>query len=282
MSTLKQGSPALLITGAAGGMGRACALQAAREGLPLILADLSAERLEKLAGECVDEGGQARCVTLDVTEEAATEAMLETLPQGASLGGIIHTVGLSPQMADWRRIIDVDLVSSVALLEQLRPRLQPGAAAICIASMSAYMGPPDEVVDALMAEPLAGDFAEKLELAAEQQPLLQDSGMAYSWAKRSLKRWVANRAAAWGAEGKRLVSISPGLIDTDMGRLENDAMGEERFAQMRERISLGRLGTADDIAHAALFLASAKAAYITGCDLLVDGGFVARLQEAQG
>lgn len=261
-------------------MGRACALQAAREEVPLILADLSGERLETLASECADAGGEARCVTLDVTDETETTALLEMLPQAASLRGIIHTVGLSPQMADWRRIIDVDLVSSVKFLEQLRPRLLPGAAAVCIASMSAYMCPPDEVVDVLMAQPLAGDFAEKLELAAEQQPLLNNSGMAYSWAKRGLTRWVANHASAWGTEGKRLVSISPGLIDTDMGRLENDALGEEQFAQMRERISLNRLGTADDIAHAALFLASTRAGYITGCDLLVDGGFVARLQEA--
>lgn len=65
-----------------------------------------------------------------------------------------------------------------------------------------------------------------------------------------------------------------------MGRLENDALGEEQFAQMRERIPLNRLDTTDDIAHAALFLASTRAGYITGCDLLVDGGFVARLQEA--
>lgn len=280
MAIVEGGSSELLITGATGGMGRACALQASAEGMPLILADLSDTRLASLASECKEAGGEARWLTLDVTNSADTRTLLDMLPQEGGLSGIIHTVGLSPQMADWQRIIDVDLVSSVALLEQLRPQLRPGAAAVCIASMSAYMAPPDEAVDALMTEPLADDFEEKLDMAAGKQPLLKDSGMAYAWAKRGLKAWVARQAAVWGSEGKRLVSISPGLIDTDMGRLENKALGEEKFAQMRERVALGRLGSAEDIAHAALFLASSQAAYITGCDLLVDGGVVAGLRQA--
>jgi len=181
-------------------------------------------------------------------------------------------------MADWRRIVDVDLLGSVSLLEQLRPHLCPGGAAVPIASMSAYLCPPDEVVDPVLNDPLRADFDEQLTQAAEQQPLLNDSGMAYAWSKAALTRWVARAASAWGKEGKRLVSISPGLIDTDMGRLENKSMGEEQLSAMKQRIALQRLGKAEDIAQTALFLASDKAAYITGCDLLVDGGFVAAVK----
>jgi NAD(P)-dependent dehydrogenase (short-subunit alcohol dehydrogenase family) len=183
-------------------------------------------------------------------------------------------------MAEWRRIVDVDLVGSISLLEQLRPHLCPGAAAVAIASMSAYLCPPDEVVDPALNDPLGADFDDQLSQAAEKQPLLQDSGMAYAWSKAALTRWVTRAASAWGNEGKRLVSISPGLIDTDMGRLENNSMSAERLSAMKQRIALERLGTADDIAHTAHFLASDKAAYITGCDILVDGGFVASVQAA--
>ncbi len=279
--------PKLLVTGAAGGMGRAAAILAAMEGTSLILADLDSERLNALAAECIDLGAPAAqpCV-LDVTDGEAVAALLDTLPSEPSLGGIIHTVGLSPQMADWRRIVDVDLVGSVSLLEQLRPHLCPGAAAVAIASMSAYLCPPDEVVDTLLDDPLHTEFDAQLTQAVVQQPLLKDSGMAYAWSKAALTRWVTRAASTWGKEGKRLVSVSPGLIDTDMGRLENNSMGEEQLSAMKQRIALERLGTADDIAQTALFLASAKAAYITGCDILVDGGFVASVQattrEGQG
>lgn len=272
-----------LITGAAGGMGSACARLAADRGASLVLADLSAQRLQELAAQCSALGAaDVQCATLDVTDTAAVEALLAELGERPCLDGVVHTVGLSPAMADWERIIDVDLVSTVRLLEQLRPRLAPGAAVVAIASMSAYMVPPDDTVDPLLASPLAEDFAARLQQVAETQPLLRNSGMAYAWSKRALKNWVAATAPSWGAEGKRLVSISPGLIDTDMGRLENDAMGEEQLAGMRRHLALERFGSADDIARAALFLASLEAAYITGCDLLVDGGIVGAMLAARG
>ena len=66
---------------------------------------------------------------------------------------------------------------------------------------------------------------------------------------------------------------------TEMGRLENEAM--DFYDEMRSRIALDRLGEAEDIAHTALFLLSDKASYITGCDILVDGGFVARVAKEQ-
>lgn len=282
MSNRDPQAPLLLITGAAGGMGTACARLAAGDGARLILADLNAINLENVAAQCMALGaGEVQCAVLDVTDEKAVTALLDGLPEEPALDAVIHTVGLSPQMAEWQRIIDVDLVATVALLEKLRPHLVEGAAALAISSMSAYLCPPDEAVDNLMAAPLDPAFPRKLAEVAEAQPLLQDSGMAYAWSKRALKNWVARAAAAWGAEGKRLVSLSPGLIDTDMGRLENSAMGDEMFEKMRATVALERLGTPEDIARTALFLVSPGAAYVSGCDLLVDGGFVGNAQSAR-
>ena len=91
----------LLITGATGGMGSACARLAAQAGTRLILADLDAQRLAATAAECKSLGApDALCVTLDVTDTAAVASLLAALPDQPSLDGIIHTVGLSPAMAD--------------------------------------------------------------------------------------------------------------------------------------------------------------------------------------
>lgn len=275
----QQKSGQLLITGATGGMGRACALLAAREGYDLVLADLSQNKLEELAAECVEKGVAASCQLLDVTQSGSIDALVTDLRTSGGVDAIIHTVGLSPQMAASERIIAVDLVGTIELLEMARPTLKAGGCAVVIASMSAYMVPPNEVIDQTFADPLADDFSHRMNALTGAGGLLENSGMAYAYAKRALKQYVADRAAFWGQEGKRFVSLSPGLIDTAMGRLENDAM--ENFAAMRGLIALDRLGEPEDIANTALFLVSAKAAYITGCDILVDGGFVAALNEQQ-
>jgi NAD(P)-dependent dehydrogenase (short-subunit alcohol dehydrogenase family) len=178
-------------------------------------------------------------------------------------------------MAQWQRIIEVDLVGTVVLLEQLRPQLNPGGCAVAIASLSAYMCPPNAEIDQVLANPLADDFFVRLKASDTIMASLENSGLAYAYAKKALKQYVADQAFAWGSEGKRFVSISPGLIETEMGRLENAAM--DNFEVMRRLVVLDRLGEPDDIASAALFLVSDKAPYITGCDLLVDGGFVATM-----
>lgn len=269
----------LLITGATGGMGRASALLAARQGYDLVLADLSLQKLESLAAQCQACGVAASACALDVTQSASIASLVRTLNEAGGVDAIIHTVGLSPQMADWRRIIDVDLVGTVALLEQTRPFLKVGGCTVAIASMSAYMVPPQEQIDQTFANPLSADFHTRLEALNAAGHALTHSGMAYAYSKRALKQYVADHSPDWGKEGKRLVSISPGLIDTEMGRLENAAMDD--FDAMRSLIALTRLGEPEDIAHTALFLVSDAAAYITGVDLLVDGGFVANLLRQQ-
>ena len=267
----------LLVTGATGGMGQACALLAAGEGYHLVLADLSPTKLEALAADCARLGVTAECHTLDVTAAESIASLVAAVESGNGVDAIVHTVGVSPQMAGGERIIDIDLIGTIGLLEALRPGLNAGGCAVCIASMSAYMVPPNAGIEQVLSDPLAPGLIERLK-AVPGHPL-DNPGMAYAYAKKALKQYVADRAQAWGKEGKRFVSISPGLIDTEMGRLENDAM--ENFDAMKSLVALGQLGQPEDIASTALFLLSDKAAYITGCDILVDGGFVATLNRAQ-
>ncbi|HEY6131928.1 MAG TPA: SDR family NAD(P)-dependent oxidoreductase, partial [Halioglobus sp.] len=150
----------LLITGATGGMGRAATLLAAGEGYNLVLADLSQEKLEELVAEISRHGVMTRCQTLDVTQSASIDELISVVAANGGVDAIIHTVGLSPQMAASKRIIDVDLIGTVELLEKARPVLQAGGCALCIASMSAYMVPANEDVEYALAESLAGTHAQ--------------------------------------------------------------------------------------------------------------------------
>ncbi len=270
----QQDTRRLLITGATGGMGRVCAQLAAAQGYDLVLADLSAEKLKGVAAQCREHGVAAECHTLDVTRADSIDKLVAALAS-QPVNAIVHTVGVSPQMAGWQKIIAIDLVGTVALLEAARPHLASGGVVVAISSMSAHMVPPSEEIDGALADPLAPGLMGRL----QSIPTLEHPGMAYAYAKRALKQYVADQAQSWGNEGKRLVSISPGLIDTEMGRLENAAM--ENFEGMKSLVALGHLGQPEDIAQTALFLASPQAAYITGCDILVDGGFVANFNKTQ-
>ncbi len=268
----------LLVCGATGGMGRACSLLAAERGYSLILADLYEGRLDDIATKCRALGADCQTHRLDVRDRAGGDKLARALAE-PGIDALIYTVGLSPQMADWQTIIEVDLVGSIALLEAVRPALKTGSCAVCIASMSAHMVPAEAAIDALFADPTAPEFTEKLQQLKQDHPAIEHSGMAYARAKKALKDYVCNNGFRWGREGKRIVSVSPGLIDTDMGRLESDAI--DNFEEMTSMIALERLGEAEDIARVCLFLISSEAAYVTGCDLLVDGGFISGMTAKQ-
>lgn len=268
----------LLITGATGGMGSACALLAASRGNNLILSDLNSDKLKSLADKCAEYGGTVSYQVLDVTDSTAIDSFISDLQTANKLDAIIHTLGLSPAMAEWDKIITVDLISTVELLEKLKSVLKPGGCAVCISSMSAHMVPANADIDAAFAPPLDAGVLDKVR-ALPDQPLAH-SGMAYAYAKKALLNYVVSHAMAWGQEGKRLVSISPGLIDTDMGKLEAES-DKDAYAFMRPLVALQRDGLPREIATAALFLASDDASYISGCDLLVDGGFVASFLDSQ-
>ena len=272
-ATLDEPAYRLLITGATGGMGRSCAELAAEAGYHLILADLALDKLQELAAECEARGVGADIVQLDITQVDSVARFLAVIDDSAGLDALIHTVGVSPQMANWEQIIDVDLTKSVGLLEQLRPQLKAGGCAVCISSMSGYLCPENEDIERGMAALWPDDSQTGMRELVTSFPILENAGMAYAYAKKAIRHYVAARAAAWGSENKRLVSISPGLINTPMGQLEMKAM--DNYEAMRSRIALDRLGEPRDIAETALFLISERAAYISGCDILVDGGFVA-------
>ncbi|WP_317932297.1 SDR family oxidoreductase [Halioxenophilus sp. WMMB6] len=269
-------SKRLLITGAFGGMGQVCAELGAKAGYDLILADLTIAGLAELQGRLPTET-LVEAFQLDVTDNSGVDTLVKAMASGGGIDAVIHTVGVTPTMTSWQRIVDIDLIASVKFLEALRPVINSGGAAVCISSSSGYMVPTHSEVEAILAEPLATDLFAKLDALAENP--LTNTGLAYAYAKKALRYYVADFAMAWGREGKRLVSISPGLIATEAGNKEN--VVSQSFAMMKQAIALGRLGEPDEIAKVALFLISDQASFISGCDLLVDGGMIGSMGKAR-
>jgi NAD(P)-dependent dehydrogenase (short-subunit alcohol dehydrogenase family) len=254
-----------IVTGAAAGMGAASAARLADEGRPLILCDLNAERLEVVANELRASGTLVQTLDGSVADPD-WPARLEALIGDREVGAVIHAAGVSPTRGDAATMFAVNYDATARLVELVRPRMAEGACAVLIASSSGY----------LMTDPKYDAALEALapgQSAASLIELTPTAGPAYALSKRGILKLVARQAAAFGERKARIMSISPGLIDTEMGRAEQQ--GSAQMDDMLAKTPLGRYGTADEIAAVALFLCSPEASYVTGSDVKVDGGTLA-------
>jgi len=257
----------IVITGAAGGMGRACALRFAAADRRLVLCDLREESLEGIVAEVSEKGAEAIAVGGDIADPAFPARLVEQLGT-TPLGVLAHTAGLSPTMADADRILEVNLFATRRLVDALKSRFAPGGSAVLISSCSAYMIPHGAFAGEVKAWLESGDTSDLVTTA-------QTPGVAYPASKRGVIALVSHMATALGAAGVRINSISPGFIDTAMGRAEMEV--SEQMVAMIGQVPLGRLGEADEIAKVVEFLCSPAASYVTGCDIKVDGGILGRM-----
>jgi NAD(P)-dependent dehydrogenase (short-subunit alcohol dehydrogenase family) len=253
-----------IITGAASGIGRAVAFQlsrsaAAREGksAQVLLVDLNKEKLDEVAGLLRAEGVQAEVYAGDLTDPevpakvvAAAEKAFGGLDVLISNAGIIGRASLLElSLADYDRAFQINTRATWLLGKAAHPLLSASRGCIvATASMSAFQP----------TSPLG----------------------AYSASKAALVMLIKQMALEWGPDGIRCNTVSPGSTHTGMTdqRFSNPELREAAAA----RNPLHMVGTADHQAAAICFLASPEAAYITGADLLVDGGMSTMLMKAAG
>ncbi len=272
MASRSTSNDVLVVIGS-GGMGLSIARRVGA-GRAIVLADVNKTSLQTAADALTCDGHQVLTGEVDVTSRASVAALAEMAEGAGRVTAVVHTAGLSPQQASAEAVLAVDLLGVALTIDEFGRVIAPGGAGVVIASMAGHMQP---ALDSKVERQLATTPTDEL-LGLEACSSITDSRMAYPFAKRANQIRVAAAAARWGERGARINSISPGVISTAMGRLELSGESGGLMHAMVDNAGLRRIGTPEDIAAATEFLLGPAAAFITGTDLLVDGGVIAAIQ----
>ena len=236
-----------LITGAASGIGKATALQLAREGAAVVVADIQDEHGGAVVGEIEAAGGRAIYQRLDVSSEAAwSEAVQRTVGDVGGLDVLVNNAGIGDNQAievttkaTWDKVVAITQ-TSVFLGQKAASAALKKSGHGAVVNVSSMFG-------------IVGGFG---------------TSPAYHAAKGAVRLLTKSTALAWVKEGVRVNSVHPGFVDTPI-------LGDTDREMLRNLTPMGRLARPEEIASVIAFLASDEASFITGAEFVIDGGYTA-------
>ncbi|WP_082977397.1 SDR family oxidoreductase [Mycobacterium sp. 852002-50816_SCH5313054-b] len=265
-----------VITGGAGGMGLATAKIVGRDH-SLVLCDVRQDRLTTAAATLEGLGMTPTVINCDVTDAGAVAGLLDTANHLGTLASVIHTAGVSPSMGPADYVMRTNALGTANVNEAFYAAAGEGAVIVNVASMAAHMLPAEMVPTGQFPLALqdAESFMDTMLAACDIVPEDARSGIAYALSKSFVRWYSQSQAERFNARGLRIVSVSPGSTDTEMGRLEEQAGAGAMVADA----AVPRWGKPEEMAELLAFCASAKAGYLTGTDILNDGGVIASMTE---
>jgi NAD(P)-dependent dehydrogenase (short-subunit alcohol dehydrogenase family) len=265
-----------VITGGAGGMGLATAKVVGQDHA-VVLCDVRQDRLDAAGATLQDLGITPAIVNCDVTDRQAVTRLFETAAGLGTIASVIHTAGVSPSMGGADYVMRTNALGTVNVNEVFYETAGEGSAIVNVASMAAHMLPEEMVPTAQFPMALQDGDAFMKEMLSACGIVGEDlqSGIAYAVSKAFVKWYSTSQSERFNGRGLRVVSVSPGSIDTEMGRLEEQAGAGALVADA----AVPRWGKPQEMADLLAFCASDKAGYLTGTDILNDGGVIASIRE---
>jgi NAD(P)-dependent dehydrogenase (short-subunit alcohol dehydrogenase family) len=245
-------------------------------GRTVLLADFNEKTLASAAQSMRDAGYAVETQPVDVTSRESVKALASTAAALGSVTQVVNTAGLSPNMAPIDGVLKVDLYGSAVVFDEFGEVIAQGGSGLIISSMAGHMMPalPSEQDQAL----LHTATEDLLSLPFLQADVIPNSVVAYMIAKRANHLRVQASAISWGKRGARVNSISPGIVVTPLAQHELNSEIGGMYRAMVEASPAKRMAPPEEIAIAASFLLGPDAAFITGSDLLIDGGVIAAMK----
>ncbi|CAG2158361.1 2,5-dichloro-2,5-cyclohexadiene-1,4-diol dehydrogenase LinX [Cupriavidus yeoncheonensis] len=244
---------AAIITGAAGGIGRATALGFAREGASIVVTDIHRDGAQEVADTINAAGGRAVALAHDVgCETQWTQVVGAAVEAFGTVDVLFNNAGIfllkplvETTLDEWNRLMAINVTGVLLGMKHVMPLMARAGkgSVINVSSVAGLVGSPRSAM--------------------------------YSASKGAVRAMTKAAALEFAARGVRVNSIHPGLIDTAMADYASGTAGRSKQDLGQVMSPMGRLGTADEVGGLALFLASDESSYMNGAELVLDGGFTA-------
>jgi len=261
----------LLLTGA-GQIGMAIARRIGH-GKKILIGDKNIANAENISQIMAEAGFDTEAVECDISSRDSVKDIIQISQDCGEIAYFINAAGVSPSQASIETILKVDLYGTAVLLEEVGNVIKEGGCGITISSQSGHrMKQLGAEIDRQLA---MTPTEELLDLKVLQVENIDDTLHAYQLAKRCNVKRVMYEACRWGERNARINSISPGIIVTPLALDEFNGPRGDFYKNMFANCPSGRPGTADEVANVAELLMSDKGAFITGSDILADGGATA-------
>lgn len=260
-----------VITGGGSGIGFAAAKIIGKDH-HIIIAGRTVSKLEGAIAELRSEGIEAEALPCDVSVRESTDKLAELAKERGTVASVIHAAGMSPNMGDAKKIMEVNALGTINVNESFFEVMEAGSCLIDISSMSAYFMPTAVMPMKAFACSRTDKelFMKKMMRRVNLFPKKTRTGVSYGISKYFVIWYAKTDARKFGEKGIRILSVTPGSFETPMGELEKD--GVEGYL---DKSAFKRLGKVEEIASLLAFCASAEPGYLTGTDILCDGGCVA-------
>jgi NAD(P)-dependent dehydrogenase (short-subunit alcohol dehydrogenase family) len=254
----------------AGSIGQAI-IRRVSAGKYIVLADYSMKNAQKAARTLEDAGFECSTIQCDLGSKEDIVRLVEFATSKGDVVNLVNAAGVSPSQAPVEEILRVDLYGTSVLLEEFGMVIAEGGSGIVISSQSGHRLPalPEEQNEALATTPVD----KLLELPFLKD--INDTLKAYQYSKRCNVLRVMYEATRWGKRGATVNSISPGIIITPLANDELHGPRKDGYLKMIEGMPARRAGTPDEVGDLAEFLMSSRGRFISGADLLIDGGCTA-------
>ena len=239
-------------------------------GKHVLLADLRQENADAAAAVLSNAGFEVSTAATDVSSRKDVESLAKMAARLGDVTGVIHAAGVSPSQAPVPAILKVDVYGTALVLEVFGNVIARGGSGVVIASQSGHrLGALTNEQNKLLATTPADQL---LSIPMLQPNQVKDTLHAYQLSKRGNALRVMAEAVRWGKRGARVNTISPGIIITPLAKDELTGPRGEGYRRMIEGCPVGRAGTSDEVANVAALLMGPDGAFITGSDILMDGG----------
>ena len=265
-------SKVCVVTGGGSGMGLSAAKFMPKDRI-IVVSGRTESKLTKAVEQLREAGFEAYAKACDTSKRDSVKALAEYAASLGTITNVIHAAGVSPAMkGTMENILRINALGTVYVNQEFSQKMNQGSVIVDIASMSAYSTP--NFMIPKKAYPLAETdealFLKKiLKLSALTKDEYQKKGLIYALSKNFVTWYAAKCAFDYGSKGIRVVSLSPGLIATDMGNLESEHGGG-----MLAFSCEGRMGTPEELGFAIATLADERNGYLAGVDVLCDGGTI--------